>query len=243
MGADEPMSQQISNWRFFPRRHPIGERATGLIIPIYILAIGIAEAIEVFVLPLPGMLCQAILVTALLGHYAVAEGAPHRRILPALALIPLLRMLSLIMPVKYVPPIYWYVLIGIPLLVAIIQTARLLDLTPAQLGLRLRAWPLQLGIVLSGVPLSLLAFLILQQGRAPAIPLDGSAIGVVILIVFTGFVEEFMFRGLLQHVAGEVFGSMGFLLSSLLFAIVYLGALDATYILFIAMVGLFFGWC
>jgi len=69
------------------------------------------------------------------------------------------------------------------------------------------------------------------------------AIGVAILIVFTGFAEELLFRGLLQHLAGEVFGSMGFLLSSLLFAIVYLGALDGTYILFVALAGLLFGWC
>jgi membrane protease YdiL (CAAX protease family) len=239
------MNEPISNWRFFPRGHALGERAPGLIIPIYILTIAIAEAIGVFVLPLAGMLCQALLVPALLAHYLAAEGAPHRRILPALTLVPLLRVLSLIMPVKFIPPIYWYALIGIPLLVAIVQTARLLELTPAQLGLHLRSWPLQLGIALGGAPLSLLAFLILQQGPAPAVSFNGAgvAVGVAILIVFTGFVEELLFRGLLQHVAGEVFGPMGFLLSGLLFAIVYLGSLSGGYIVFVAVAGLVFGWC
>jgi len=239
------MSQPISRERFFLRRHAIGARATGVIIPIYILAIAVAEAIGVFVMPLAGTLCQAILIPALLAHYVAAEGAPHRRILPALALVPLLRILSLITPIKFVPPIYWYVLIGVPLLVAIVQTARLLELTPAQLGLHLRSWRLQLAIALGGTPLGLLAFLILQQGPAPAASFDGPAIviGAAILIVFTGFVEELLFRGLLQHVAGEVFGSAGFLISSLLFAIVYLGSLSGLYIVFAALTGLAFGWC
>jgi membrane protease YdiL (CAAX protease family) len=239
------MSQPIANRRFSPRSPAIGARATGLIVPSYILAIAMAESIGVFILPLAGMLCQAILVMALLGHYAAAERAPHRRILPVLALIPLLRILSMIMPIKFVPPIYWYALIGIPLLVAIYQAARLLELTPAKLGLRLRVWPLQLLIALVGAPLSLLAFLILQKGPAPAMSFDGStiAIGVAMLIVFTGFAEELLFRGLVQHVAGELLGSMSVLLSSLLFAIVYLGTLDAAYIVFVALVGLLFGWC
>lgn len=238
------MSQQISNWRFVPRRHIVGERALALVIPIYILSIVIAEAIGVFVMPLAGVLCQALLIPALLAHYAAAEGAPYRRILPALALVPLLRILSLTMPIKFVPAIYWYALIGIPLLVAIVQTARVLELTLSQLGLRPRAMPLQLGITLLGVPLGLLAFLLLPAGQMPATSLGHIpiAIGVVTLVIFTGFAEELLFRGLLQHVLGESLGSASVLISSLLFATVYLGALSVAYIVFVALVGLLFGW-
>jgi membrane protease YdiL (CAAX protease family) len=195
-------------------------------------------------MPLAGVLCQALLIPALLAHYAAAEGAPYRRILPALALVPLLRILSLTMPIKYIPAIYWYALIGIPLLVAIVQTARVLGLAPAQLGLRLRAVPLQLGITLLGVPLGLLAFLLLPAGQMPATSLGGAPIvvGVATLVIFTGFAEELLFRGLLQHVAGEFFGWAGVLISSLLFATIYLGALSVAYIVFVALTGLLFGW-
>jgi hypothetical protein len=69
------------------------------------------------------------------------------------------------------------------------------------------------------------------------------AIGSMILLIFNGFTEELMFRGLLQRVADEIWGRAGFLLSGALFAIMYIGSLSADYVLFIGLVGLFFGWC
>ena len=62
-------------------------------------------------------------------------------------------------------------------------------------------------------------------------------------MVFTGFVEEIIFRGMLQQVANEILGGAGVLCSSILFAIMYTGSLSLSYMLFIGLVGLFFGWC
>ena len=222
----------------------IGLRHPQAIVATYIAIIAGAELSGALFGVMPSTLCYALLIPALLSHFVVASQAPYRRILPVLALAPLMRLLSVTILTRQVPQIYWYAIVGLPLLVAAGMTARLLDLSWRQIGLRPRAWLLQLLIALSGLPLGLGAFLLLRPQ-----PLDGVAdwhallIGSAILLIFTGFTEEVIFRGLLHHIAIDLFGRVGLFYSSALFAIMYIGSLSPTYILFIGLVGLFFGWC
>lgn len=224
------------------RRTPIDAATT--VVLAYIAAIAVAEAISVFIGVIPGTLGHAILIPTMLSHYGLSE-ARYRRVLPVLALVPLLRILSLVMPIQQLPQIYWHALVGLPLLIAAVLAAHLLGLSRAMLGLNLYARPLQALIALSGVPLSMAAFFILRPD--PLIgEVSGSTImiGAAILTIFAGFTEEFIFRGLLQQVVGEVFdGRAATLYSTILFAIMYIGSLSLSYVLFIALVGLFFAYC
>jgi len=124
-------------------------------------------------------------------------------------------------------------------------TVRLLGLSKSQLGF---AFPLktpQFVIALSGLPLSGAAFFILR----PAALFEGFnwpaiLISSIILSIFVGFAEEFLFRGLFYRVASDVFGATAAVLcSSLLFATMYIGSLSLAYLCFMAIVGLFFGYC
>jgi uncharacterized protein len=215
-----------------------------LVVPAYIVAIAAAEAAGALLSAAGGAIGHAILIVVLLSHYALTEQAAYRRVLPALALAPLLRILSLNLAYVGLPQIYWHMLIGTPLLLAIALTVRLLDLSPTRLGLRLRMWPLQLLIGLSGLPLGVAAVLLV----AP-MPLAGDlgwgkiAIGAAIILVFGGFAEELLFRGLIQAVAGEALSRAGMLCSTALFAVLYFGAPSWSYFLFIGLAGLYFGWC
>src|SRR5215207_131970 len=92
-------------------------RATAAVVPAYIPAIAGAEAVGVFLGIIPGIICPALLIPMLLSQYVIMEKAPYRRVLPLLVLAPLLRILSLTMPIRQVPPMYWYALVGVPLLV------------------------------------------------------------------------------------------------------------------------------
>ena len=218
-------------------------RIRTLVVPAYIAAIAGAEAIGVLIGVVPGVVCHAVLVPALLSHYALVEQAVYRRALPALALAPLLRILSLTMPVRAAPQIYWYAMIGVPLLVAVALTARLLDLSSASLGLRSPSWLPQILIAISGLPLSIVGFLILRPKPLIAgFDWREVAIGSVILIVFTGFTEEIVFRGVLQQATQELYGRASVLCSGAVFAMMYVGSLSVGYVLFIGLAGLFFGW-
>jgi uncharacterized protein len=68
-------------------------------------------------------------------------------------------------------------------------------------------------------------------------------VDALILLLFVGFTEELLFRGVLQQVAVDVFGRAGLVWSSALCACMSLGSLAPSYVLFMLLVGLFFAWC
>lgn len=215
-----------------------------VIVRAYLSAIAAAEGIAIFVGPVAGVIGHALLIPMLLGHSMWEEKRTYSRVLPILALAPLLRLLSFAMPIRDVPPIFWYGLIGAPLLLAAFLTARRLGYSPAQLGLTIRSPLAQLAIAATGVPLSLLAFWLI---RPEPIVQDGNILllvsGAILLTFFNGFLEEFIFRGLLQYAVTDIFGTAGLFYSITLYMVLYLGTLSLLYILFMGVLALFFSWC
>jgi len=215
------------------------------IIWAYILAIVVAEAVGVAGNMAIGVAAHGLIIVALLLNYVWAEDAPYRPMLPVLALLPLLRLLSLALPARGIPQIYWYVVVGVPLLLAATLAARLLQITPGAVGLGRRSTRVQAAIALSGLPLAVAAYLILRP--APLfVGFDWPAIliGSVILTLFAGFTEEYIFRGLLLHTTRGIFGRQAAIIgSSLLFAALYVGSLSFGFLLLIGAMGVFFAYC
>ncbi len=233
-----------------------GLSSPAVMVSTYIAAIAGAETAVVFLGSVPGMIAHGILLILLFSHYIMlsltSSPSDHHlagagklgQALPVLSLFPLLRILSLAMPIKSIPEIYWNALVGIPVLIAIGLTARLLGWSPRDLGLASRMWPWQLLIALSGIPLSLAVYIAMgSPPLAPAVNSRDAMIGAAILIIFGGVMEEILFRGLLQRVTSEVFGAWGMVWTSVLFALMYLGSLSAPVVVLMGLIGLFFGWC
>ncbi|MDQ6740064.1 MAG: CPBP family intramembrane metalloprotease, partial [Actinomycetota bacterium] len=218
--------------------------APGPVVLTYVAVIAIAEILGAWGAVVPGAIYHAALIPILLSHYVLAEQSRYRRILPVLALFPLLRILSWTMPIKQVPYIFWYALVGIPLLVGVAFTIRLLGLSGREVGLSVPSWPRQVFIALLGLPLSALAFLLVHPSPvAVGSGWQDFAVGVGILLIATGFTEELLFRGLLQPVAVAILGRVGMLCTIALFTIMYLGAVSWGYTLFMGLVGWLFGGC
>jgi hypothetical protein len=238
------MNNQTFEWMFSKKQAADHLNSATLVLIVYLGAIALAETVGVLGGAAVGALCSAIVLVTLLSHYVLMEHAPYRRVLPVLALIPLLRLLSFTMPISHVSWIYWVAMVGVPLLIAAFLTARLLDLSRASLGLCRRSWPPQVLITLSGLPLSIAAFFLLRP-EPPVIRLDWqqAAISALVLIIFAGFTEEVIFRGMLQAVVSETVGSAALFYGSLVFAVTYIGSQSWSYVLFMGLVGLFFGWC
>jgi membrane protease YdiL (CAAX protease family) len=227
-----------------------------VIVGSYMGAIVVAEIVFVVGDVGAGTVCDASLVALLLSHFTLRSPQrlprqesgvvldPWVRLLPVLALLPLLRILSVTMPVQRTAEIYWYALVGIPLLLGVLLTLRLLDLNLESVGLGRGIPVLQSAIAWSGVPLGLMAYALARPqplvGRGS---LSMLFVGIIILLLFSGLVEEMLFRGLLQPVAIAAFGQAGLGASALLFAAMYLGTRSAPYVIFILGAGLFFGWC
>jgi len=210
---------------------------------IYLLAIAAAEVVTVFVQPVWGIVCHAIVLVAVVMHSALASDYRYRHLVLSLALVPLVRIISLGMPLVNVPQILWYPIIYAPLLVAAIAVVRILGLRAREVGLSFGSFPVQLGVGLSGVLFGVLEYLILApEPLVVELTWQEVWLPALIFLVCTGFVEEFIFRGVLQRTAVEVFGWWGIIYVSLLFAVLHVGFLSLIDVVFVFLVALFFGW-
>ena len=231
---------------------PSEDRALPLrtVVPLYIAAIAGAEASIAFASVSLGVVIDAVVVLAALNRYLVAERAAgasetgrlrSHDVLLALPLVPIARISDLTMTVKGVPLLAEYALVGLPVLGAAALVSRLVG--PRRLLRRLSAWSWQqAGIGMCGVPLGLLAFLIFRPHPLGHPSVAQIILGSLIVVVFVGFLEEVIFRGLLQDALTDLYGRSGIAWGSLLFAVAYLGVHPATFVLFAAALGLAFGW-
>lgn len=221
------------------------ERSPTDIVALYVGAIAAAELVLVFANVLAGMLMHVVLLTALLIHHGLREDRPPRTPLAPLALVPMLRILSLTMPVPTLSPTIWLILITLPLVAAALGVARQADL---QLSTRMwrqrRFWLLQGGIAASGVVAAALIVLLGQPSTPADESLAGTATRAALLFLCVGVAEEVVFRGVIQPALGRRISSgMAIGLTSILFATVYLGSLSLGHALLAAAMGVWFGVC
>lgn len=220
--------------------------------PLYVGAIVAAEIVLSFFSTQWGLVGHAILIAALLNHYLLASWRSSRasvdqqapahaaRALPALALVPLLRLLSLVMPLSVTPVWFWYLLAGMPFLLATLLTARALHYSWSDLGLSRAHWATQLAIALSGPLLGLLLYTLTPVDSPNLLTVRGgqfNPLGAIAALLFAGCAEELLFRGLLRRATG------GITSGTILFGTMYLATFSLSMVLFMTLVGLFFGWC
>ena len=210
---------------------------------LYLGAIISAEFVVALLNPLVGVFLHIILLLGLISHASfVATQRPHKLYL-AVALAPLIRLLSLALPLTKFPQVYWYAIIAVPILMAAFTVMRRLNFSPAQVGLTLNRLPLQLLVGFTGIPFGIAEFYILRPD-----PLVASLTWTIImlpasiLIICTGFAEEFVFRGVMQRSASEVLGRCGWVYVGLLFAALHIGYMSLADLGLVFVVGLFFGW-
>ncbi|MBI4769523.1 MAG: CPBP family intramembrane metalloprotease [Chloroflexi bacterium] len=208
----------------------------------YLVAIALAEALTVTVFPQGGLALHGLLFVALLLHTALMPRVPQQRAMLAAAFGPLIRLLSLSLPLAGVPLIYWYAIVGAPLFAAALVTACAMRYTPAKIGLTLGALPTPLIIGASGIFLGYLEYLILKpQPLASPANWGEIAVAALILFVFTGFLEELVFRGVMQRALSEGIGRYGLPYVAVLFAVLHLGYHSALEFGFVLVVALYFG--
>jgi len=211
----------------------------------YLVLITIAEAITTMVDAYIGMFLHSIVLVILLIHGSLVHRGTLRRFLILLTLAPLIRMLSLSLPLAKLglPIIYWYMVIGALLFIAAFIAGRVTDLKGRRIGWSWKNWPVQLVMGLSGFVLGYIEFNILNPGPLAAyITWADILIASFILLVFTGVLEEYIFRGLMQSATMQLMGGVGLIYIAVLFSILHLGYHSITDLVFVLLVGLFFGW-
>lgn len=215
-----------------------------------LVAFAAAELLTTYGSPIAGIALHAVILTALIAAAGLAgeagagaEPAHLSRLLYSLTLVPLIRILSLSMPLARFDPVFWYLMAGLPVFVAAVVIMGSLSLRPIAIGLRLRWSLLQPAVVALGFALGFLEYQIL--GPEPLIgelTLARFIVPALVLMVATGFLEEFLFRGILQTTASATLGGFAILYVSLVFAILHIGYRSATDVAFVLIIALIYGW-
>jgi membrane protease YdiL (CAAX protease family) len=223
-------------------------------ISAYLGAIAAAELLTAFVNAEAGMAVHAVLLLTLLNH-AMALGPiptppagrmstePARVLVPVLALLPLVRFFSLTMPTRSVSPLFWFLLIGVPLLTAVVLMVRYIRYSPVDA--RIWGWSLQQGLIgATGIPLGIIAYVLFH--RVPTVAsqeIPYLIIGAGILLVFLGLLEELIFRALLQPYLCSLYGATrGVLLTAAISAVFSSGSRSPVTMLFTFVVAVCYGW-
>lgn len=217
----------------------VAARAT---FPAYLLALVLAEYVTAALDARMGLALHGALLGALLLHGALVRDERCRALLWSLALAPLIRLLSLSLPLGGLPVVYWYAAVSVPVLAAAGATARALGYAPRDVGLACTCTPpvVALVCVAAGVGLGLAEFRILAPSPlVRSLTLVDAWLPAAILIVSTGFEEELVFRGVMQRAATEALGPVrGVLYTTAVFASLHIGYLSYADLAFVFVVGL-----
>ena len=213
------------------------------ILILYLFGIILAETLTTLSNPMVGVICHAVILTGLFMHSALTSSQTYRRILVTLSLAPLIRIISLSLPLQDYIFSYWYMLVGAPLFLSAILVARNADLRPAEIGLNFSKWPLQILFGVVGIGLGYVEYQILRpQPLSNALTLEQIWLPGLILVIFTGLLEEVIFRGLMQKAFVDGLGRFkGVLFVSIVFAVLHVGYQSALDVLFVFGVALLFG--
>jgi membrane protease YdiL (CAAX protease family) len=219
-------------------------RTSAAVLAAFVVGLAVAEIFAALSQVVLSCCAHGLLILALLDPAVLDQQGFFRRLRVVLALIPLTRLISIVLSARQLPLLFTYAILTALLLVAIGTATQVLDFSLLRLGLRLWSWPTQLLVALSGLPLSLAAFLTLRpQLQSPALGGVGVIAGTMMVLSVSALAEELLFRGMLQQILKEVFGEWGLVLGAGIFALSYASWSSWTYVLFLASAGLFFGWC
>jgi membrane protease YdiL (CAAX protease family) len=133
--------------------------------------------------------------------------------------------------------------IGVLLFLAAYIASRVTDLRGNRIGWSPGVWPVQLAIGFLGFGLGYIEYLILKPGPLAAyVTWLDIIVASLILLIFTGVLEEFIFRGLMQSAAMQMMGMSGLYYIAILFAVLHLGYHSLLDVVFVLLVGFLFGW-
>ncbi|MFC1873302.1 lysostaphin resistance A-like protein [Chloroflexota bacterium] len=151
--------------------------------------------------------------------------------------------MSLSLPLTSLSLLYWYPIIYLPLIFTAWVAGRHLNYSAREMGLTVQKLPLQVLVALSGFVFAIVEYYILRpQSLITQLTWAEVLFPALVLMVSTGFGEEFIFRGLLQRASKAALGKWNVIYVALLFTSFHLIHLSVIDIIFVFVVGLFFGW-
>jgi len=209
----------------------------------YLAAFAGAEFVTYYVAPISGTIFHFAILLVLVINSVVARDEAQRSLWLALGLVPLIRIISLVTPIAEISEIYLYMIMAVPIFVGAVAVILNLKYTlDSDIGLNGKKILFQSIVAIVGIGLGIIDYIILKpEGLISKLSIQTMVIPVLILLVATGFVEEFVFRGVIQRAARGL-GAWGWVYVALIYAILQIRQGSVEHIVFVFIVALFFGW-
>lgn len=208
----------------------------GLVVTIETASRAVGQSIAVFL--------YALLLIVLLNHAGMTRSSAPRELLLSLTVASTVRLVALSLPSGEVDAFGWYALIGFATAIAVGLVARSAGYAWADIGLTINGGALLIAALVTPLGFALGLYLFDLIRPVPIVTsLDPSQawLPVLMLVVSTGFVEELLFRGLLQRAAVGSFGTaLGVAYAATLWAVVASGW-SPSILLIGVVLGLVFG--
>ena len=157
-------------------------------------------------------------------------------------IIPLIRIMSLVMPLSNFPQVQWFLIIGIAVYLAFIVLIIQQKIKLKECGIALpktKHLPLELGIIVFAIPMGFAEYYILKpEPFISSITIGGIIAAIIIIFIATGLMEEIIFRGLLQKKSIETIGLWpGIIFVTSIFAVLHIGNLSIWDVLLVFFIG------
>lgn len=194
-------------------------RVQSLILISYVLILIISELITTYYMTSLGITLQVILITCLVINSTLTKSTKFSYLLQAMILLPLIRIMSLSIPVMELKPLYWLAIMAIPITVAVLILMQSQHINREMIGLKAGNLPLQLMIGLTGLGFGFVEYLIFRPtALIPNLDLMNVVFAGSIVLLSTGLLEELVFRGIIQRNAQNIMGKIwGIIFTSILF--------------------------
>jgi uncharacterized protein len=222
-----------------------------LIVLAYLVLVTVAEVLTTVLAPSQDAMLYGfiqvqyvLLLFVLCIHAAIKWGQADFPLLLTLTLVPLIRIISISLPLALFPQMYWYLLTSIPIFAATVMVMRQLGMSWRDVGINGRYLLWQIPITLAGFVIGFIEYIILKpEPLVKTFSWMHLVSAALILLIGTGFLEELVFRQLMQKVAVERLGQVvGIVYVAAIFGVLHIGYSSFTDVLFVFAVGLFFGW-
>ncbi len=213
-----------------------------LVCLFYLMAFGAAEFVTYYITQYGGIILHFTILLVLIINSAVVQNEAQRGLWLALGLVPLIRIVSLVIPVAEISEIYWYIIISIPVLIGAIFVMRTHNYGLDDVGLNGRKALVQILTAIAGIVLSVIDYIFLRpETLVSEFTVQMMILPTLILLIATGFIEELVFRGVIQREA-RVLGSWGWIYVASIYAMLQIGHGSVTHGVFTFFVAVFFGW-
>jgi membrane protease YdiL (CAAX protease family) len=216
--------------------------ALAVFLGLYLLGIASAELVTAYRSHLLGLAYHGVLLILILIFAIFSSGSKNKKLLLALGLAPLIRLISLTMPQLNLDFPGSYAVIGVVVLIAAFLILHLAGFKPGQVGLTFGKFlPFQVVIGVAGIGLGFIEYLILRpEPLASNFSFPSILLPALVLFIFPGFTEELIFRGLMQRASTGISKRGGPVYIALLFTVLHIGYKSWLDLIFIFLVGLLF---